>query len=375
MTNSTELIDKKIESEKGEYLLSIENINVEFSFFKLETYLKKSLEPFFSIRNEVYNGKNALTIKCFIDEKVENYADVFNNSEQFVHFSPSIHENFYKKKCIKGNNIYYRALDTSTVIVENVPINTINIIATSSNLCKEVKRILRDQILYGQLEKEGAIPVHAASVKRDNKGIIILGDKGYGKTSTSLSLLNGDDTSFICNDLSFLKFVNGIAKVKGTPESPRIGIGTLFQHAQLRDYIPSAYKQFEKDDPKLWEIDSKVEIEWDELAEIYGARLLNGWNKVDIALFPHISKDYKEIEIKKFSKNEFKTKLLENVLSPYMFNMEPWLACMKTYKGNAKYNIQMMIEKLSETIIGYQVNYSGNITTFNGKVDALIGIE
>lgn len=77
-----------------------------------------------------------------------------------------------------------------------------------------------------ELNKINKYFIHCSVVKKNNKGIMIIGDPGSGKTTLSLYLSVNKDFEFVCNDRALLEFHDGIPYVTaGTLEtSTRIGV-------------------------------------------------------------------------------------------------------------------------------------------------------
>ena len=68
-------------------------------------------------------------------------------------------------------------------------------------LVQEVYAVIRWLIYYYTLELQGGI-IHSSAVEYDGKGIIIIGDKGTGKTTLLTALLN-EGAKYIASDRSF----------------------------------------------------------------------------------------------------------------------------------------------------------------------------
>lgn len=83
----------------------------------------------------------------------------------------------------------------------------------------------------------GHVPIHAAAVKIDDRGVLITGDKGAGKTSLSLALVKERGAHWISNDVVLLSLRDGALVMQGTPIPLRIGAGTLLRFPQLRDAL------------------------------------------------------------------------------------------------------------------------------------------
>lgn len=90
---------------------------------------------------------------------------------------------------------------------------------------------------YGLLieQAQGTVILHSAAVRqRDSDNVIaIIGAKGAGKTTTMLSLLANKNYVYFSGDKLLLSYSEGELKVRGWPDYPHVGIGTLHSHAGL----------------------------------------------------------------------------------------------------------------------------------------------
>ena len=90
---------------------------------------------------------------------------------------------------------------------------------------------------YGLLTEQahGTLILHSAAVRhRDTDEVVaIVGAKGAGKTTTMLSLLASGGYVYFSGDKLLLDQVDGQLRVRGWPDYPHIGIGTLRNHVEL----------------------------------------------------------------------------------------------------------------------------------------------
>lgn len=90
---------------------------------------------------------------------------------------------------------------------------------------------------YGLLTEQahGTVVLHSAAVmQRGSDDVVALvGAKGAGKTTTLLSMLATGDYVYFSGDKLLLDCSDGGLRVRGWPDYPHIGIGTLRNHAEL----------------------------------------------------------------------------------------------------------------------------------------------
>jgi hypothetical protein len=90
---------------------------------------------------------------------------------------------------------------------------------------------------YGLLVEQarGTLVLHASAVShRSTREVVgIVGAKGAGKTTTMLSMVASGDYTYFSGDKLLLRLEDGELRVRGWPDYPHIGIGTLGAHAAL----------------------------------------------------------------------------------------------------------------------------------------------
>ncbi|MDO8603793.1 MAG: hypothetical protein Q7K40_00020 [bacterium] len=83
---------------------------------------------------------------------------------------------------------------------------------------------------------------HCAAIEVYNKGWLICGRKGTGKTTILLRLVTHGAT-YVANDRAFIGLRSGSLVVVPRPSRIRIGMGTALQHKQLRSLVSQEYKK------------------------------------------------------------------------------------------------------------------------------------
>lgn len=364
-------IKNLIGSQNYTQFLSVENISVYYNDPQLEIYLKNSLEPYYLIQKEI-NNPSKMKVKCILINDVNKYSMIFHGAEEIIHSSVSFHERYYKQMVKYDHWILYRSKETGSIMIEDLHHRTIYMLLNPRFYLKDVKRMLRDQLIYVAHQHDGAVPFHSAALRRKNHGVLIMGDKGNGKTSTNLALLHRQ-AAFISNDLTFVKCVDDHILAKGTPESIRIGIGTLYQHEQLYRFIPENHIGYEQDNPQLYNITEKIELEWTELADCFQVGLEPGWTQIKYILFPVINKETSNVVVNDIDKSELYQQLMKNVLSPYFNGMEPWLVTDRLDKDAVENSVNFVVSHMVNKLKAYQVMYNGRVDDLRDCIDCLIG--
>jgi hypothetical protein len=92
--------------------------------------------------------------------------------------------------------------------------------------------LIRDIVIKHE-EKCGSVIIHSAAVERNGFANIICGDKGSGKTTILYDLIFNGDFSYFSGDKSFLISDGNQLYVKGWPDYPHVGFGTLSNHPTI----------------------------------------------------------------------------------------------------------------------------------------------
>ena len=82
---------------------------------------------------------------------------------------------------------------------------------------------------------KGSLILHATGVENRVNGniVAICGVKGAGKTSTMLNLTTSDAFRYFSGDKLLVDICDGALRVRGWPDYPHVGAGTLRQHADF----------------------------------------------------------------------------------------------------------------------------------------------
>ncbi|MGG4094498.1 hypothetical protein [Paenibacillus lautus] len=336
-------------------------------------YLEDSLRLYYSIADSPQTGTKYHV--CFlikdIDEEVKNNIEM--NGSIIEHYSPSAHEKFKKIKLDYRENKFYMFCNNQVIVMERNNKVTMVISRLTKNTLKETKRLIREQMLYGERENNNEVPLHSGAIVVDNIGMLVMGNKGSGKTSTILAMLNSG-ANFVSNDLVFFKKCNNDYYAMGTPESIRIGIGTLKQYSILGELVPQKYKKYDKKSKELWNIpkDEKEEIEWYDLEKYFPTRVEYNYVEVKIILFPNISKNT-EHKITKIPSIQMMEYLNDNNLSVYS-KQSPglWLDCIKEDHRKITKSSDSLLDSASKGLFGYEIFFDGTEEVLRDSVRKIV---
>lgn len=245
----------------------------------------KKMENFMDVVYDVYKGENGI-MNFVCDEKTEG-------------------EHVYRK--IAHNVFEIFALPSSI-----------------NNVEKWIIRLIREIMLEYYVEN-GFIPMHSSAVECCRGGVMFVGNKGSGKSTSMMSCV-GDGCSIISNDLVFLGIESGRIVIKGWPWCITLGNSLLAETNKFNEIISSSAKTrfLPKDFCTLWN------TEWSWKANLY---------KI---VFPKVKPgeclDIVKIEGEKLSE------LLQQEGSE--FGHIPLLFKLKRYNGRFKENYKAIEKKI-----------------------------
>ena len=95
------------------------------------------------------------------------------------------------------------------------------------------------------LESKGVVFIHASSVSYGNKGIMFIGNRGNGKTTNMMYMLEHKGISYVSNDRTGLKLdeETGNIIMIGIPSRINIRPGTIEQNQMLKNKLSSILNQ------------------------------------------------------------------------------------------------------------------------------------
>jgi hypothetical protein len=137
-----------------------------------------------------------------------------------------------------GTCYWYSIPERQSLVKQDPASQRVEIYSASYSQGKAIAHDVIRQIITGQLMGEGYLLLHAAAVVARNKGILIAGFKGQGKTSTALVFLKRFSADYISNDQILIGQEGQELVARACPMSVKLGIGTLLQYPDLADLIP-----------------------------------------------------------------------------------------------------------------------------------------
>lgn len=170
-------------------------------------------------------------IKEFLSNKQSKLVIIKKNKEKVFNISA------YQYQVDNWSVFVY--IETNTIICLNKQESEIICIGDYSSEIPIVE-FIRD-IVYKDQEIRGAIVLHSTAIAKDGKVIAISGNKGAGKSSLMLKCIYDLNYSLVTGDKLFMRLQNGSLIIKGWPDYPHLGMGTIRQYPQLLQLLEPEY--------------------------------------------------------------------------------------------------------------------------------------
>jgi len=178
------------------------------------------------------------------------------------------------------------------------------------------------------LETLGVVKSHCGAIAVGGIGFAVGGQKGSGKTSLILGLLQSGEVDFITNDTIYLKsLASGRLKILGWPSDCGIALGTLSHFPQLRHLIRNDLAAI-NDLTELWYCDEKVSVGARSLAELFDVELCGEADLKGI-IFPKLGPYIRKTKIRRLSIGETYSNMLALSHTPYHPNWPDWAMLRK----------------------------------------------
>ena len=315
------------------------------------------------IDNEILYEKNIYCIKDFnILSKYLNCFDV-NNAK--------IVKSYVKSFYYEIDDIFIR--DDLSHVVEKKG-KDIFFIYDSKLKNKENKLwcIIRE-IVHRNTEDRGGIMLHSACLSFDNdRGMLILGGKGAGKTTLATTLLEYNDYYFTSNERMLVRKED--KKALSIHYPLRFGIRNVINNTVLYQYILKNYNKLtRKQNVTLEMIEEynknkelkenniyKIELEIEEYLECFNKKYRPIVEPV-ILIVPEISSEFDGYNIKILNKEEIYNVIKEQCYTPYDKTwIEPWIEKRMKSNEDIEISANKLITDIANKIMGIKIKFGFN---------------
>lgn len=262
---------------------------------------------------------------------------------------------FYKYFKYEGFNLF-KSTKNDTIIISDDKSSVYVISDNKKNISIEIRRIVKDNILSRWAEKEGSAILHCACASKNDNGIIIMGEKGSGKTTTLLKLLLQYDAQFVTSDRGYIRINNGKLQLNGWPEPLNIGFGTLsgFSLNTLE-----SHKSVKKGN-------EKIILPYNNIPELLSPIIDTAL--VNMILFPSVNLNNKST-INQLSESQVKSRITSQCLSPIDDEHPHWLGYVEFDEQEYEVYKANLIKLMSENLVGYEIVLGNDMTQLN--IDSL----
>lgn len=210
------------------------------------------------------------------------------------------------------------------IVVEN---------AVPTSGATDVRRIVRDLIFIPWLESLGAVVVHGAAVlDPSGKAVLVLGDRGAGKTTLFMSVSErGPQAALSCERIVVVPSPDGLIAF-ACPENISVFAGTLRSFASTADLagVPGDGE---------WQRESKIRVPWRELFARLGFHA-QASALVQRLVFPLWSSS-SSAPHEELSRDQIFQKLLPHIVTARDANRPDWLGWFSPRHSQA--TIQQMV--------------------------------
>ena len=251
---------------------------------------------------------------------------------------------YFKDRC--GKKIMYKGkaifIPDSGEWVMEMDESECHIYVNSKCLYKGVflLRILRD-ISQGINEDIGRVFFHCSGAVIENNGVLVMGEKGRGKTSLLLAMLS-EKASILANDRAFVDLGDSSCDIQayGFPQAIRVGMGSYNACEKLVSYFKE--HSFYREDAPLgsYDLDDKYLISLREICNCFNVQYQQN-GSLKLILVPNIQIGSKEFKIQELSKDEKRVLLDKVCFTPDDESFSyTWVYMPKTNVDMKVYNAQ-----------------------------------
>ena len=239
-------------------------------------------------------------------------------------------------------------------------------------------RIIRSLLMYDLVDRYDAITYfHTAVIRYRNKGILLCGASGNGKTSTVLNFIKEGEGELVANDKAFLCIDhNGQLVSFGWPTVVTIGVGNLKQYKELEKFlvtiedVKSSQQLYGSEPNKKYLLlnndemiylpkkCNKLVISHSLLSELFDINVVPK-TQVDVIIFVNHHWDFGDSIVAKIT--EDKKKIIEENLLENISDQLNWIGCEEC---KAK-NVNEIVSYIENEIDIY--NYEADFKLINLK--------
>jgi hypothetical protein len=178
-------------------------------------------------------------------------------------------------------------------------------------------RLIR-QVITAQLLREGAVYAHTAAANIAGRGIVIAGNRHFGKTTTLIALLRHLPGDYVTNDRLLLR-LDASGQISGVPWPVHMhaGIGTLLAYPQLVDLVPEHLRATPAE--ARWTLREKVNLEPPDFHRLIGDGTVADHCVPELMIWPDVSARHTTARVERVDRAEVRSTLT----STRLFMVDP----------------------------------------------------
>ncbi len=131
----------------------------------------------------------------------------------------------------------------------------------------QVVNFINNRFIQWQVDR-GYLLTHAAGVAQGDRGLLLAGVSGRGKSTLAMHLLS-EGMDFVSNDRLLVKRSPDGLEALGVPKFPRVNPGTIVHNTHLHPLLPSEQRAqlAGMSRTQLWELEQKHDV---DVVELFG---------------------------------------------------------------------------------------------------------
>ncbi len=259
-----------------------------------------------------------------------------------------------------------------TLVVHDPARRTTAVHCATSDAATYLGARLVRQLITAQLLAAGAVYAHTAALVHRDRGILIAGHPGAGKTTTLVAVLRHLGGAFVTSDRLLLS-ADGDGGLLGHawPAHIRVGVGTLLAYPDLADLVPTDLRA----DPA--DLRAKRSIEPPDVPRLLHAATLTASCRPHVMIWPQLSPAAGSARYPRVPADTVRATLTSNRLFMHRpaagasSHVNHWLAPAPPDSTTEK-NRRAVVTVLARTVPCYQLMARPDPTTVADAVAAVL---
>jgi hypothetical protein len=253
-----------------------------------------------------------IRVHAYSDFDLGCYGDKQNGQHVVMRTSTAKEFQLSCTRCNLNGRTLFICDNTRSNIVMDKSKNIIDIYVSKDSQVQFIE-LIRDLIVKNE-ESSGMCILHASAVQINGRGLVFVGGKGAGKSTLIYECLRRGNIKYVSGDRVFLKVRNGKIWMKGWPDYPHLGVGTIRRYSELRSLVET---RCNVDIESLKDTD-KVLIHPEIVGETLSPDVVHEECEIHVVVFPEF------IHSKKCEISEHENGRGKEVLSHLMYSADYW---------------------------------------------------